>query len=186
MIHLSTMALAVDPVPAAIITLSLAALWLTAGLHKLADLKAFERSLEAYEVAPRAMLPVLGASLPALEVALAAGLLIAPTRPAAGALGALLLAAYGAAIVFNLRRGRRDLDCGCMGFGAQSRISFALVWRNAILAVASLSAGLLPCVQRISSWIDVLTIIAGVVVLALLYLAMEGLRASAQRLLRQS
>src|SRR6185437_14763735 len=118
------------------------------------------------------------------ELALAAGLLIARARPVAGAVGALLLTGYGAAIVFNLRRGRRDLDCGCMGFGARSQISPALVWRNAIAAVASLSAGLLPRTERLSGWMDAWTIVAGVVVIALLYLAMEGLRAAAQRFSR--
>lgn len=177
--------MAIDPVPAAIVTLSLAALWLAAGLHKLADLKAFERSLEAYDIVSRTILPLLGVLLPIMELALAAGLLIAPTRPAAGALGAFLLTGYGAAIGFNLRRGRRDLDCGCMGFGAQSQISAALVWRNGIAAVASLAAGLLPRTERVSSWIDTWTIVAGAVVLGLLYLAMEALRASAQRFSRQ-
>lgn len=175
---------AIDPVPAAIMTLSLAALWLAAGLHKLADSTAFERSLEAYDVAPRAMVPLLGRLLPVLELALAAGLLIAATRPAAGTLGALLLIGYGAAIALNLHRGRRDLDCGCMGFGAQSRLSSTLLWRNALVAVASLSAGLLPRAQRVSSWMDTWTIIAAVAVIALLYLTLEGLRAAAQRLSR--
>lgn len=179
------MALAIDPVPAAIMTLSLAALWLAAGWHKLADLKVFERSLEAYDIVPRAMLPLLAQVLPIMEIVLAAGLLIAATRPAAGALGALLLLAYGAAIALNLHRGRRNLDCGCMGFGARPQISPALTWRNAIAAAASLSAGLLPRTQRVSSWIDTWTIIAAVVVLALLYLAMESLLASAQRFSRQ-
>lgn len=181
---MSTMLPAIDPVPAAIMTLSLSALWLAAGVHKLSDLSAFEHSLEAYDLAPRAMLPVLGGLLPILELALAAGLLIAPTRPAAGALGAFLLSGYGVAIALNLHRGRRDLDCGCMGFGAQSRISSALLWRNALAAVASLSAGLLPRAQRVANWMDMWTIIAAVAVIALLYLALEGLRAVAQRLPR--
>lgn len=177
---MSMRTLAIDPVPAAIVTLSLAALWLAAGLHKLSDPKSFQRSLEAYEIAPRAWLPFLGRWLPVLELALAAALPAAPARPAAGILGALLLAGYGAAIALNLRRGRRDLDCGCMGFGPQSRISPGLVWRNAIAAVASLAAGGLPRVERVSSWMDTWTIIAGVAVTGLLYLAMEGLRAAAQ------
>jgi uncharacterized membrane protein YphA (DoxX/SURF4 family) len=170
-----------DPVPAAIVTVSLAALWLTAGLHKLMDLKAFELSLEAYDIAPRTMLPLLARLLPVAELALAAGLTAEPTRAAAGTLGAVMLTAYGAAIAVNLRRGRRDLDCGCVGFGARSRISPALVWRNAIAALASLSAGLLPRAERVSSWMDTWTIIAAVAVIALLYLATEGLRAAAQR-----
>ena len=185
MIAMPMAALAIDPVPAAIMTLSLAALWLAAGLHKLADATVFERSLEAYDIAPRAMLPLLGRLLPVLELALAAGVLIAPTRAAAGVLGAFLLMGYGAAIAVNLHRDRRDLDCGCMGFGTQSRISSALVWRNALAAVASLSAGLLPRADRVSSWMDTWTIIAGVAVIALLYLTLEGLRAVTQRLSRQ-
>lgn len=179
-----TTTLAIDPVPAAIMTLCLAALWLAAGLHKLADPKALERSLEAYDIAPRALLPLLGRLLPVLELALAAGLAYAPTRSAAGLVGAVLLTVYGIALALNLRRGRRDLDCGCMGFGAQSQISPALVWRNAIAAVASLSAGLLPRAERAWTWIDALTIIAGVAVIVLLYLALEGLRAAALRLSR--
>lgn len=185
MIHVSAIALAIDPVPAAIMSLSLAALWLAAGWHKLANLDAFERSLEAYDIGPRATLPWLRVFLPTLELALAAGLLIAPTRPVAGALGALLLMGYGVAIAVNLRRGRRELDCGCMGFGVQSQISPALLWRNAIVAATSLSAGLLPRAERAASWIDTWTVIAGVLVLALLYLATETLRASGQRFQRQ-
>ena len=175
---------ALDPVPATILRLSLAALWLGAASHKLADPRGFEQALEAYDIAPRAALPLLGPLLPFLELALAAGLLITPTRPAAAVLGALVLAVYGAAIALNLYRGRRGLDCGCMGFGTQSRISSALVWRNALAAVASLSAGLLPRADRVSSWMDTWTIIAGTAVVALLYLAMEGLRAAAPRVPR--
>lgn len=175
---------AIDPVPAAIMTLSLAALWLAAGLHKLADLQAFAGSLEAYDIVPLATLALLSRLLPVLELALAAALLVPATRPAAAALGALLLLGYGAAIALNLHRGRRDLDCGCMGFGTRSQISPALVWRNALAALASLCAGLLPRVERTASWMDIWTIIAGVVVIALLYLALEGLRAAAQRFSR--
>lgn len=182
---MSMTALAIDPVPATVLALSLAALWSAAGLHKLADLKTFERSLAAYDIAPSSLLPLLGRLLPILELALAAGLLNARTRPAAGVTSALLLTVYAAAIALNLHRGRRDLDCGCMGFGGKSRISPALVSRNAIAALASLSAGLLPRAERISSWLDTWTIIAAVVLIALLYLAIEGLRASAQRLPRK-
>lgn len=173
---------AIDPVPATIVVLSLAALWLAAGCHKLADLKEFARSLEAYDIAPRALLPLLGRLLPVLELALAAGLLIAPTRPAAALLGALLLAGYGVAIALNLRRGRRGLDCGCLVFGAPSQISAALLWRNAAAAVASLSVGLLPRATRAWSWMDTWTVIAGAAVIALLYLAIEGLRAGTPRI----
>jgi uncharacterized membrane protein YphA (DoxX/SURF4 family) len=185
MTAMSMAALAIDPVPACIMTLSLAALWLAAALHKLADLGTFERSLEAYDIAPRMLLPLLGRLLPALELALAAGLLISPIRPAAGAAGALLLIGYGAAIALNLHRGRRDLDCGCMGFGVQPQISSALLWRNALAAVASLAAGLLPRTERVSGWMDTWTIIAAVTVIALLYVAVEGLRTPAQRLSRR-
>lgn len=185
MIAAATTAWLIDPVPATIMTLCLAALWLAAGLHKLTDLTMFERSVAAYDIVPRALIPLFGRLLPVLELALGVSLLIARTRLAAAVLGALLLAGYGAAIAANLHRGRHDLDCGCLGFGAQSQISSTLVWRNGVAAVASLSVGLLPRAQRVSNWMDTWTIIAGAVVIALLYLAMEGLRLPAQRVSRR-
>jgi len=173
-----------DPVPAAIVTVSLAALWLTAAVHKLADAKAFADSLAAYRLLPQRLTPFLGRVLPIAEIALAVGLLFGRTQAIAGALGGLLLVAYGAAIAVNLGRGRRELDCGCLAFGRGARLSGALVWRNALLAIASFVIALAPRTARQWGWIDAWTTLGGFAVAALLYVAAEELRAVAQRLPR--
>jgi hypothetical protein len=174
-----------DPVPAAIVQLALAALWLAAGLHKLKSPQQFALALTAYALLPEALVSAASWVLPLVELALAGGLLVASSRPYAACASAALLALYELAIGINLRRGRRDLDCGCMGFGAKKRISRALVWRNAALALASLGAGLAPVAVRGLDWVDAWTIVCGVAMLVLLYLTFEGLTDAAQRLPRR-
>jgi hypothetical protein len=81
--------------------------------------------------------------------------------------------------VINLLRGRRELDCGCVGFGRRNSLSTALLWRNAVLLLASLAAGFLPRSVRALDWIDMFTIAVGVAAAALLYAAVEALASSA-------
>ena len=54
----------------------------------------------------------------------------------------LLLSLYTAAIVLNLARGRRDIDCGCGGPGSRQTLHEWLVWRN--LAYLTLALLALP------------------------------------------
>jgi hypothetical protein len=74
----------------------------------------------------------------------------------------------------NLRRGRRDVDCGCFGPARRRPISSTLVARNVALAAAALTVAL-PVQPRALIWIDAVTITAGVLLLALLYAAIDGL-----------
>jgi hypothetical protein len=97
----------------------------------------------------------------------------------------LLFGLYALAIAINLRRGRRELDCGCLGFGRRSTISMTLLWRNGVLVLASLAAGFLPRGERALDWIDLFTVAVGLTAAALLYAATEGLAAAAGRLPRQ-
>jgi len=96
-----------------------------------------------------------------------------------------LLAIYAAAIAVNLRRGRRELDCGCMGFGRRRSISPGMVWRNVVLALALLAAGWLPWTSRPLNWVDVLTMVGGVCAGTLLYMAIDGLLEFSRRLARR-
>jgi hypothetical protein len=73
----------------------------------------------------------------------------------------------------NLLRGRRDLDCGCMGPGARGgKIGGALLARNAVLIAAALAC-LPPPGPRALVWLDFVTVPFAVAVLALLYAAVE-------------
>jgi hypothetical protein len=113
--------------------------------------------------------------LPALELTVAMGLWLPSTRVAASLLGASLLAIYAAAIGINLGRGRRDIDCGCAFSGhGRSPIGWWMLARNAVLAAVALIAAA-PIASRALTPIDALTVIGGLCVLTLLYMATDGL-----------
>jgi len=174
----------IDPVPASVLVLALAALWIASGVHKLRDPAGFAGALAAYGLLPQWAVGIVARALPLIEIAVALGLLLHVSREAAALVSTLLLGLYTLAIAVNLWRGRRELDCGCFGFGRGSTISMTLLWRNAGLGLASLAAGLLPRGERALDWIDLFTVTAGVVAAALLYAAVEGLAGAAGRLPR--
>jgi uncharacterized membrane protein YphA (DoxX/SURF4 family) len=175
----------IDPVPASVLALALAALWTAAGVHKLRGPEGFVAALAAYALLPRRTVDVVARALPIIEIAVAIGLLLRLSRGAAAVVSALLLGLYALAIAINLRRGRRELDCGCLSFGRRSTISTMLLWRNGTLMLASLAVGFLPVRQRALDWLDLFTITVGVAAAALLYAAVEGLADAAARLPRR-
>jgi hypothetical protein len=91
----------------------------------------------------------------------------------------VLLAVYAGAMGINLLRGRRDLDCGCMGPGARSPVGAGLIVRNLILMTAALVAGFAPVHPRTLAWVDFLTVPLAIAVLAALYAALERVLALA-------
>ena len=114
--------------------LLLSAIFLVAGLAKVADTNASVRALRDFG-APRFVEP-FGALLPALEIAVAVGLLF--TRSAGyatwGALGLLVLFTGGIAI--NLARGRQP-ECHCFGQVHVRPISSWTLLRNGALATGA-------------------------------------------------
>ena len=175
----------IDPVPASVLALALAALWGASGVHKLRDPGAFAGALAAYALLPQRGGDIVARALPLIEIAVAIGLLIPVWREAAALVSTLLLGLYALAIAINLQRGRRALDCGCFGFGRRSTISMTLLWRNGALALASLAAGFLPRRVRALDWLDLFTVAVGVAAAALLYAAAEGLAGAAGGLPRR-
>jgi uncharacterized membrane protein YphA (DoxX/SURF4 family) len=167
------MATMLDPAVGALLAGAFALLFLSAALHKLADLPHFRGVLRAYRVGPPA-LTRLGLLVPLAELAAGAGLLSGYTRAAAASLGALLLSAYAAAIAVNLARGRRTLSCGCGGPNDRRPIAAWMVWRNLLLAVL-LAYERLPWSARATGLADALTIGAGTATLALLYVSVDAL-----------
>jgi hypothetical protein len=171
----------VDPVVVVILRAALALLFVSASAHKLRDPIAFRAALDGYGLLPAAPARVAARALPFAELGCAVALALPRTGVAGALLAVALLALYALAMGVNLLRGRRDLDCGCMGPGARGRIGGALVLRNAILAAAAL-ATLLPVVPRALAWIDALTVVGAVAALAALYAASERLLAAAPAL----
>src|SRR5215472_6086477 len=131
--------MSIDPAVGLLLVGVVALLFGSAALHKLRDLRRFEEIFAAYGVASAISRWRLSWIVPVLELASALGLLADVTRPYAAALGALLLLSYAIAIGINLRRGRRDLACGCGGPDERRPIAPWMLWRNVVIALVVLS-----------------------------------------------
>ena len=165
---------ALDPGFGLLIVAATAVLLVTASLQKWRDMARFTAVLRAYRLLPEALAVYVARLVPMLELIIGLLILLPAARRAAALGGAALLLIYASAIAVNLLRGRRDLDCGCGGPGERRRIAPWMVVRNGVLACA-LGGAAAPWVPRVLVWTDMLTVVAGVVTLALLYVAMERL-----------
>jgi len=159
---------------------SVAVLFASAALHKLRDLARFDEVFSAYGMMPAFSRLRTSRVVPLLEMAVAAGIASNFTRPYAAALAIILLSAYAAAIAVNLRRGRRDLACGCGGPDERRPIAAWMVWRNILIALVAATA-LAPWTDRSLTMTDGVTIAFGLLTVALIYLCTDQLFGNAQR-----
>lgn len=164
----------IDPTVGALAAGSLALLFASASWHKWRALRDFESVLLAYRLVPAPAAPVLMVVVPALELGIAAGLLVGALRHGATFAGIALLLAYAIAIGINLGRDRRDLDCGCGARRDRRPIAPWMVVRNVLLALG-LSLVLVPADPRPFEATDVLTVGGGIAILALVYVALDQL-----------
>lgn len=161
---------AADPVLILLPSAFFALLFGVGASHKLLAWRLFQQQVADYRVLPRALATPAAALLPVAEALAALGWLSDAGRPAAALLSALLLALYGAAMAWNLRRGRDSIDCGCGGADGGQVIRWALVGRNLLLAMLAWPMALAPAAVRAPGWIDWLSIDAGALVLMGMYL----------------
>lgn len=173
--------LAIDPALHTTLRVALALLFLAASRHKWGGLAAFRSAVARYRILPERATGPAALGLAAGELGIGLALLVPGLATIAGSAAAWLLALYSAAIAVNLARGRRQIDCGCLGSGARRPLSEALLARNALLL---LGAGLcaLPVAERPLVWMDALTVAGGVTALALLYGASDAALVNAPRL----
>lgn len=152
------------------------ALW-----HKLRARAAFIVIVDDYRLLPGRAAPAAAHMIMGLEALVPAGLFFAGTARAAAVLAMVLLGAYAAAIVINLLRGRRDIDCGCTGpadgGGGRHRLSAWLPVRNVGLMALG-AVVVMPTSARELLWLDTAGIAAGAAVALLVYLAMDQLTAN--------
>lgn len=126
----------------------LALLFVTAGLSKLQAITEFYGVVRNFRILPDGPSKAVAYTLPPVELAIAAGLLVPSLAVPAAAAAALLLLGFAAAIALNVVRGRTYIDCGCMRQGMKQPISWLLVGRNiALTAVAASVVALLPAVR---------------------------------------
>ena len=174
---------ALDPLIELILLGALAVLWLAAAGHKARDLSAFRATLADYRLLPPAWTAAAAPVLVAGELLLATALLVPATRRAALLASACLLGTYSAAIAINLARGRRHIDCGCMGPALAQPLSGWLLARNAVLIAAALVC-LQPVAARPLVWLDLVSATGAGAVMIALYRASGQLIANAPGLAR--
>lgn len=124
-------------------------LFLRAAYHKLSDLTEFQGFVADYELLPEWLVKPAAMFLAGAEAGLVLLMLIPVTRTAGLVAAALLLVGYGLAIMVNLHRGRRQVECGCGG--APQLLSGSLIARNLILAAVALSPALAGVPEQFSS-----------------------------------
>jgi hypothetical protein len=167
----------VDPVIATIIRFALGWLFLAASAHKLRDMTDFRSVLATYRILPERLVVVAAWLVVVAEICIGVGMLWQFSVAYIG--GAGLLLAYAGVMAINLMRGRRFIDCGCGG--ATQPLSIGLVLRNVVLAIAAVVA-LVPAPARPLGWLDIVSMVAGVLVLGALYAATNQLLAARARL----
>lgn len=163
---------ALDPALRTTLLGSGALLFGVSAIHKLREPAAFARSMDAYELVPSAAVRPLAALVSFAEIVIAAALLVPATSIPAALAGGGLLCVYSAAIAINLLRGRRHIDCGCLGPTARRPIDGGLLLRNGLLIALAVFAAI-PTTSRSLVWLDAATVIGGVAVLAIAYAAFE-------------
>jgi hypothetical protein len=160
-----------DPLVLKLVAICFGLLLLLAAVHKLTALDSFRVTLAAYQLLPSALIAPMSLLVPIIEVILGAAWLLDVQAVPVAQTSAALLASYTAAITINLLRGRVHIDCGCglaSSAGRDSQLSWGLVIRNTVLIVAALGAGL-PSTERTLGALDYVTLVAGLLAVALMY-----------------
>ena len=111
-----------------------------------------------------------------MEAAAGVMLLLPKTATMGGGTALLVLSLATGAVVVNLLRGRREIDCGCGGLSHQP-LSWGLVSRNLALMVAVLVV-MHGDIERGLVWLDYLTVTATVLALFGLYVVFNQLLAN--------
>ena len=138
----------------------------------------FVAAIRGYALLPSSLVVAAAALLLLAEAVLVPSLLVAASARTAALAAAALLLVYAAAVGMNLARGRRDIDCGCAGFGRRQSLHEWLLARNLLYVVIAGGAALVP-VARPLTWFDALTALLAVSALAALAMAFDGLAALA-------
>ncbi len=165
------------------VSVLVALLFLVAGIDKLRHRALLPGVIANYRLLPDALVAAAALLLPPAELAVAAGLLIAPLLGLAplGAIAAIaLLLIFAAAMAINIGRGRRNIDCGCGHAGLRQQLGWGQVLRNVALA-AGLAIGLVvPAGAAVSGAELAMAAVSGLVawLLLLLFESLRGLAGS--------
>lgn len=152
----------------------------SAASHKLRDPARFRAVLAAYEVVPAQLVAGAAWMVAGIESLLALMVGFGAFLPLAGVGIALLMVTYAAAIEWNIRRGRADIDCGCMGPSSRVPLGRGLVYRNLVLALSA-AFFLAPVSLRSLGWLDFVTTAFALATVSACWLASQRMLALAPR-----
>lgn len=169
-----------DPALQLVLRSVLTLLFASAARHKIGDAARFRAVVAGYDLVPAALVRAAAVVVTLAEIAVATMIAGGVALGAAGGAGACLLLLYAAAIAVNVRRGRVDIDCGCMGPAAAVPLGSALAVRNSLLAAACLLL-LVPIVPRAFTTLDVFCIVASTTALTAAWMASQRVLALAPR-----
>lgn len=173
-----------DPVVARSLGAALAVIFLAGAWQKFREFEEFRGNVEAYGLLPSFMLLPVTLAVPVIEGLAGLLLLSVSTRMIGLGLGVGLLAVVTTAIVINLLRGNRDIDCGCGGLFShvgEQILGWGLVARNTVL-LAGLLVSVADNTLRPMTWIDFFSVACGTLALLGLYASANQLMANHPRL----
>jgi hypothetical protein len=153
-----------------------------AALHKVRAPREFATVLRNYRLLPDGLVEATTVLVICVETFAALGIWWADMRREAAACAMALLVVYSLAILANLSRGRREIDCGCSFGGSGQPLSPALLARNALLVIPCVVAGL-PLSGGIH-WLGVVMASFGAVSFVLCYQAWGVMLTNRPRVLR--
>jgi hypothetical protein len=160
-----------DPLLQMTLVLSLSGLFGVTGVQKLCAFREWPDVLRNYQMLPDPWVRLVAAILPGAELAIAAALMLAPLRAMAALAAAGLLLLFALAIGVNLKRGRREIDCGCLGGRLKQPLAPWMLVRNAVLAAAALALRV-PLSPRPLAPLELLVAAGAALTLAVLYCAL--------------
>lgn len=131
---------------------ALAAVFLVAGIAKLADMQGSRNALEDFRV-PAALIPTTSVALPAAEIAAGLLLVLEATTQAGAVLAACLLLMFVGGITDALLRGSAP-DCHCFGQLHSRPAGKETIARNVVLAAVAVYIFFAGPGPEINSWLS--------------------------------
>ena len=105
--------------------------FLASGIGKCGRFRSFQRHLRAYELLPVSLAALSAAVIVILELLSAALLFSARFQTTGSLISIALLCVFTGAVAASLRRGKRDLSCGCFVIAASPTLGTHVMLRNA-------------------------------------------------------
>lgn len=131
------MAILAEPVVTTFVQALLILIFVGAAIPKLRHREEFYGVVRNFRLLPERLVRPVAAVLPWFELGIATALLVPTAAPSAAGVAGAVLVVFGLAIGINVARGRTAIDCGCFRNGLKQPLSWLLVGRNGVLALAA-------------------------------------------------